>query len=329
MINRKSRILGTGMAVPERIVTNFDMEKLVETTDEWIRTRTGISERRFADGDVTNSSLSIQASEMALKNAGITADQIDLIIVATITPDMVFPATACIVQDKIGATKAAAFDLEAACSGFLYGLAVADRFIASGMYKYALVIGTEVMSKIIDIKDRNTCVLFGDGSGAVVVGPSEDDSRGLLGFDLGSDGAGGKYLYMPAGGSEKPATHETVEAREHFLKMEGKEVFKFAVRVMENASLRAIENSGLSFDEIDFLVPHQANERIILAAAKRLQLPMEKVQVNLDKYGNMSAASIPVALHEAVTQGKLNEGDHVVMVGFGGGLTWGATVMKW
>ncbi len=329
MINRKSRILGTGMALPERIVTNFDMEKIVETSDEWIRTRTGISERRFAEGNETNSSLSIQAAQMALKNAGVTADQIDLIIVATITPDMVFPATACIVQDKIGATKAAAFNLEAACSGFLYGLAVADRFVASGMHKYVLVIGTEVMSKIVDFKDRNTCVLFGDGSGAVVVGPSEDNDRGLLGFDLGSDGSGGKYLYVPAGGTEKPATHETVEAREHFIKMEGKEVFKFAVRVMENASLRAIENSGVSFEDIDFLVPHQANERIILAAAKRLQLPMEKVQVNLDKYGNMSAASIPVALHEAVIQGKLKEGDHVIMVGFGGGLTWGACVMKW
>ena len=329
MNNRKSRVLGTGMALPERIVTNFDMEKIVETSDEWIRTRTGISERRFVSEGQNNSDLSVLAAEMAMKNAGVTADQIDLIIVATITPDMVFPATACIVQDRIGASKAAAFDLEAACSGFLYGMAVADRFIASGMHQYALVIGTEVMSKIIDFQDRNTCVLFGDGSGAVVLGPSEDQDRGLLGFDLGSDGSGGKYLYVPAGGTEKPATQETVAAREHFIKMEGKEVFKFAVRVMENASLRAIENSGVTFEDIDFLVPHQANERIILAAAKRLALPMEKVQVNLNKYGNMSAASIPVALHEAVVQGKLNEGDHVVMVGFGGGLTWGACVMKW
>ena len=329
MNNRKSRVLGTGMALPERIVTNFDMEKIVETSDEWIRTRTGISERRFVSEGQTNSDLSVLAAEMAMKNAGVTADQIDLIIVATITPDMVFPATACIVQDRIGASKAAAFDLEAACSGFLYGMAVADRFIASGMHQYALVIGTEVMSKIIDFQDRNTCVLFGDGSGAVVLGPSEGQDRGLLGFDLGSDGSGGKYLYVPAGGTEKPATQETVAAREHFIKMEGKEVFKFAVRVMENASLRAIENSGVTFEDIDFLVPHQANERIILAAAKRLALPMEKVQVNLNKYGNMSAASIPVALHEAVAQGKLNEGDHVVMVGFGGGLTWGACVMKW
>ena len=329
MNNRKSRVLGTGMALPERIVTNFDMEKIVETSDEWIRTRTGISERRFVSEGQNNSDLSVLAAEMAMKNAGVTADQIDLIIVATITPDMVFPATACIVQDRIGASKAAAFDLEAACSGFLYGMAVADRFIASGMHQYALVIGTEVMSKIIDFQDRNTCVLFGDGSGAVVLGPSEDQDRGLLGFDLGSDGSGGKYLYVPAGGTEKPATQETVAAREHFIKMEGKEVFKFAVRVMENASLRAIENSGVTFEDIDFLVPHQANERIILAAAKRLALPMEKVQVNLNKYGNMSAASIPVALHEAVAQGKLNEGDHVVMVGFGGGLTWGACVMKW
>ena len=329
MNNRKSRVLGTGMALPERIVTNFDMEKIVETSDEWIRTRTGISERRFVSEGQNNSDLSVLAAEMAMKNAGVTADQIDLIIVATITPDMVFPATACIVQDRIGASKAAAFDLEAACSGFLYGMAVADRFIASGMHQYALVIGTEVMSKIIDFQDRNTCVLFGDGSGAVVLGPSEGQDRGLLGFDLGSDGSGGKYLYVPAGGTEKPATQETVAAREHFIKMEGKEVFKFAVRVMENASLRAIENSGVTFEDIDFLVPHQANERIILAAAKRLALPMEKVQVNLNKYGNMSAASIPVALHEAVVQGKLNEGDHVVMVGFGGGLTWGACVMKW
>jgi 3-oxoacyl-[acyl-carrier-protein] synthase-3 len=328
MMNRQSRILGTGMALPEHVVTNFDLEKIVNTNDEWIRSRTGISERRFADGNLKNSDLSLAAAQMAIKNAGITPEQVDLIIVATITPDMVFPATACIVQDLLGAKNAAAFDLEAACSGFLYGLAVADRFIASGVYKYALVIGTELMSKIVDFTDRNTCVLFGDGSGAVVLGPSEDD-RGLLGFDLGSDGSGGKYLYIPAGGTELPATHETVEARDHFIKMEGKEVFRFAVRAMEGASMRAIERSGVNFDDIDFLVPHQANERIILAAAKKLKLPMEKVQVNLEKYGNMSAASIPVALHEAVIEGKLNDGDHVIMVGFGGGLTWGACVMKW
>lgn len=323
----KCKILGSGSALPNRVITNFDLEKIIDTSDEWIVTRTGIKERRFAEESVSTSDMAAEAAMKAIEAAGLTPEDIDLIIVGTITPDMVFPSTACLVQDKIGAKKAAAFDLEAACTGFIYGLAVAQQFISTGFYKHILVIGAETMSRIIDMKDRNTAVIFGDGAGAVVVGPS-DGTQGIMGFDLGADGDGGRFLYMPAGGSAQPATEKTVADRLHYVKMEGKDVFRFAVRAMENSSVAAVEKSGLAIEEINYLVPHQANMRIIGAAAKKMNLPMEKVHVNLDRCGNMSAASIPVALDEAIRGQKIKAGDNVVVVGFGGGLTWGACVIK-
>lgn len=325
---QKSRILGTGSAVAENRISNFDLEKMVETSDEWIRTRTGICSRYFADANTSTSDLAAKAAQNALASAGLKAEEIDLIIVGTVTPDMGFPSTACLVQDKIGATNAAAFDLEAACSGFVYGLTVAHQFIATGFYKHILVIGAETLSRILDMKDRNTCVLFGDGAGAVVLGPSDDES-GLLSFDLGADGAGGKFLYQPAGGSRMPATEETVKDRMHYVKMEGSDVFKFAVRAMGSSAMKALKAAHLELEDVTYMVPHQANIRIIQAAAKKLELSMDKVKVNLDEYGNMSAASIPVALDEAVREGSIQKGDTVVMVGFGGGLTWASCVMKW
>ncbi|MBN2260968.1 MAG: ketoacyl-ACP synthase III [Clostridiales bacterium] len=321
-------ILGTGSALPEKILTNFDLEKMVETSDEWIVSRTGIKERRIADENTATSDLSYEAALKAMEMAGVTAEELDLIIVATVTPDMAFPATACILQDKLGAKNAAAFDLEAACSGFLYGITTGQQFIATGMYKKVLVIGAETLSKITDWTDRGTCVLFGDGAGAVVLGEVEEGS-GILSTDLGAKGEGGKYLTQPAGGSRKPATIETVNNKEHFIQMGGGEVFKFAVRIMGQGAETVIKKAGLELEDVDYLVPHQANIRIIEAAAKRIKLPMEKVKVNLDKYGNMSAASIPIALDEAVSEGKINKGDHIVLVGFGGGLTWGAALIKW
>ena len=321
-------IIGTGSCLPEREVTNFDMEKIVETSNEWIISRTGIGSRRFASKDQATSDLAVVAAEMAIKSAGITAEDIDLIIVATITPDMVFPATACIVQDKIGAVNAAAFDLEAACSGFLYGMEIGKQFIATGCHKYVLVIGAETMSKILDFEDRKTCVLFGDGAGAAVLGAVED-GKGILSAELGSDGSKGMVLNLPAGGSRIPASERTVKDRLHYVVMDGSEVFKFAVRKMGDASINVIKEAGLKIEDINYLIPHQANMRIISSAAKKLKLPLDRVQINLDKYGNMSAASVPVALDEAIREGKIKDGDNTVLVGFGGGLTWGACVIRW
>ncbi len=325
---RKSRILGTGSELAENKVSNRDLAKIVDTNDEWIVSRTGIETRYFASPETSTSGLATKAAKKALEAAGIDAADIDLIIVATITPDMGFPATACLVQEQIGAVKAAAFDLEAACSGFIYGMAVADQFISTGFYNHVLVIGAETMSRILDMKDRNTCVLFGDGAGAVVMGPAEGDNH-IKSFHLGADGSGGKFLYMPAGGSKMPSSHETVDNRLHFVKMGGTDVFKFAVRTMESSSITAVEKAGLEVNQIDYMVPHQANIRIIQAAAKKLNLPMEKVQVNLNHYGNMSAASIPVALDEAFRENKFKKDDHVLLVGFGAGLTWASCVIKW
>lgn len=325
---RNVGILGTGSYLPERVMTNFDLEKMVDTSNEWIVSRTGIEQRRIADETVATSDLATEAAKRALEAAGITAEDLDLIIVGTITPDHSFPSTACILQDNLGASNAAAFDLSAACSGFLYGVTVARQFISTGMYDHVLVIGAETMSRILDFEDRNTCVLFGDGAGAVVMGPTAQ-GKGILSVELGADGKGGKYLLQPAGGSRKPATAQTVADRLHFVQMEGSEVFKFAVRAMGGSSARAVEAAGLSLDDISFLVPHQANMRIIQAAAKRLKLPLERVHVNLNRFGNMSAASIPVALDEAVRSGKIQEGDNIVLVGFGGGLTWGSCVINW
>jgi 3-oxoacyl-[acyl-carrier-protein] synthase-3 len=325
---RSVGILATGAYLPEKVLTNADLEKMVDTSDEWIVSRTGIRERRIAADHEAASDLAVKAAKQALDRAGISAEQIDLIIVATVTPDMAFPATACLVQHQLGANKAATFDVSAACSGYMYAIATASQFIATGIYRYALVIGVDVLSRILNWEDRNTCVLFGDGAGATVLGPVEE-GYGFLSFELGGDGSGGDLLKIPAGGSRLPACEKTVAEKLHTVSMNGREVFKFAVRVMGTAAEEALKKAGLTKEDIDLFVPHQANIRIIEAAAKRFDLPTEKVVINLDRYGNMSSASIPVALNEAIENGKVKKGDIVVLCGFGGGLTWGATVMKW
>lgn len=321
-------ILATGSYLPERILTNQELETMVDTTDEWIVSRTGIRERRVSSPEQASSDLAYEAGMKAIHKAGLTPDQIDLILVATVTPDMMFPSTACILQDRLGANRAAALDVSAACTGFLYGLATGAKFIESGMYRYVLVVGVESLSKITDWEDRNTCVLFGDGAGAAVLGPVED-GNGFQSFVLGADGSGGVHLNQKAGGSRMPTSQETIENKQHFIYMNGREVFKFAVRVMNTATDEAIDKAGMNKEDIDFLVPHQANQRIIDAAVDRLGLSEDKVVVNLDRYGNMSSASIPVALDEAVSDGRIQEGNNLLLVGFGGGLTWGATVIKW
>lgn len=321
-------IVGTGSAVPQKIITNEDLASLVDTSDEWIKTRTGIQERRVVEDHIPVSELCAEAAHKALQDAKVEATSIDLIIVATITPDMVFPATACIVQEKIGAPYAGAFDISAGCTGFIYALSVANQFIINGTYETILVIGAETLSKIVDWQDRSTCILFGDGAGAVVL-QKAPLGKGVLSSYLGSDGSGAHLLNVPAGGSQLPTSQETILARQHFLKMSGSDVFKFAVRIMGEAALKALEKCGKTKEDIDYLIPHQANIRIIDAAVKRLNLPLDKVHINLDRYGNTSAASVPVALDEAVRSGRIKNGDIVVLVAFGGGLTWGANVINW
>ncbi|PIV52608.1 MAG: 3-oxoacyl-ACP synthase [Elusimicrobia bacterium CG_4_10_14_0_8_um_filter_37_32] len=321
-------IVGTGFYVPEKILTNFDLEKMVNTTDEWIRTRTGIKERRIAADNEATSDLAIAAGRLALSNAGIKPDEIDLIIVATLSPDMLFPSTACLVQKNIGATRAVSFDIEAACSGFIYGLSIAQQYLQNGTYKIALVIGAEVFSRILDWQDRNTCVLFGDGAGAAVLKEGEN-GKGILSVQLGTDGSGADLLKQPAGGSRLPASHETVDQRLHYLKMDGREVYKFATKSMVETVMKVLSKIGLSTRNIDLLIPHQANIRILECVAEKLGLPMEKVFVNVDRYGNTSAASIPIALSEALKQGRVKKNDIVILVSFGSGLTWGATIIKW
>lgn len=314
--------------MPDRVLTNADLEKMVDTNDEWIVSRTGMKERRIAAPDQATSDLAFHAAQAALRSAGITAEQLDLIIVATITPDMAFPSTACILQDRLGAKKAAAFDLSAACSGFIYGLATANNFIATGMYEYVLVIGADCLSRITDYTDRNTCVLFGDGAGAAVLG-AVPEGRGFRSFELGADGSGGELLNLKGGGSRMPASIESVQGRNHYIYMAGSEVFKFAVRIMGNAAEEALKKAGMTKEDINLLIPHQANNRIIQASLSRLNLPEEKCMINLPKYANTSAASIPLALAEAAEEGRMREGDCIVLVGFGGGLTWGASVLIW
>jgi 3-oxoacyl-[acyl-carrier-protein] synthase-3 len=321
-------ILGIGSYVPEKIITNHDLEQVIDTSDEWIVERTGIRERRVVQAGEATSDLATKAAEKALSDAGVSAAEIDLIIVATVTPDMMFPSVACLVQDNLKARNAAAFDLTAVCSGFIYGLVAGSTFIQAGTYKKVLVIGAETLSAIMDWEDRNTAILFGDGAGAVVLGETQP-GYGILGVHLGAEGAGGDLLKLPAGGSRQPASAETISNRLHFIHMDGNEVFKFAVKIMGEAANKALESANMSREDVDYLVPHQANMRIIQSAAKRLALPMEKVIVNVDKYGNTSAASIPIALDEGVKSGKIKNGDVIVMVGFGGGLTWGAGVLKW
>ena len=321
-------IVGIGTYVPDKIITNHDLEQMVDTSNEWIVERTGIRERHIAEPDMATSDLAVLAARKALADAGVSAEEINLIIVATATPDMFFPSVACIVQDQLGAVNAAAFDLGAGCTGFVYAVATGSQFIKSGLYKKVLVIGAENLSKVVDWTDRNTCVLFGDGAGAVVLSEVKA-GYGILSIDLGSDGSGGEFLKIPAGGTRVPTTEQTVSDRQHYLYMNGSEVFKFAIKVMGEAAVKALDAAGLDHHSVNCLIPHQANIRIIQSAAKRLKLPMEKVMVNVDKYGNTSAASIPLALEEALKSCRIQQDDIVVLVGFGAGLTWGACVIKW
>lgn len=321
------RIAGLGSYVPEKVLTNFDLEKMVETTDEWIRTRTGIQERRVAAKGQSSSDLGVEAARKALEAAGITPLDLGLIVVATITPDMLFPSTACMIQQKLGA-RCGAFDLAAACSGFPYALSVAEAFVKSGQHEHVLVVGTEVLSGFIDWSDRSTCVLFGDGAGAAVVSRSRNGNSIIASY-LGSDGSQGNILKIPGGGSAHPTTAETLAQGLHFLKMEGSEVFKVAVRTMDLAVREVVKRGGIEVADIDWLIPHQANMRILNAVSERLQIPLEKIVVNVDRYGNMSSASTVVAFDEAVRSGRVKTGDKIVLVAFGGGLTWASTLIEW
>ena len=322
-----SILRGIGSYVPEKILDNKELSLKVETSDDWIRTRTGIRERRIASPDQPTSELALNAARKAIEAAQIQPDQIDLVIVATITPDMAFPSTACILQHKLGLGKVACFDLEAACSGFLYSLDVADGMLASGRYKCALVIGAEKMSSILDWEDRTTCVLFGDGAGAAII-MTEGDGPNLVGFRSGADGSNPSLLHQPAGGSKQPASIASIENREHFLKMNGKEIFKSAVRVMEKATRELLEANGLDTQDVDHVIPHQANVRIVESMAQRLEIPLDKFFCNLDRHGNTSAASIPIAFDEACNRGIFRKGEIGVLVAFGAGLTWSATLVR-
>ncbi|CAH0344472.1 beta-ketoacyl-ACP synthase III [Bacillus sp. CECT 9360] len=304
-------ILGIGRYLPEKILTNLDLEKIVDTSDEWIRTRTGIEERRIASDDIDTSDMAYAAALKAIQGSGISAEDIDLILVATVTPDQPFPSVSCMLQEKLGAKKAAAMDISAACAGFMYGMVTAGQFIQTGAYKHVLIVGVEKLSKVTNWEDRNTAVLFGDGAGAAVMGPVSD-GRGILSFELGADGTGGKHLYQ----------------HKHIV-MNGREVFKFAVRQMGESSVNVLEKAGLSREDVDLLIPHQANIRIMEAARERLNLPIEKMSNTVYKYGNTSASSIPIAIVEELEAGKIKDDDVLVMVGFGGGLTWGAIALRW
>ena len=325
--DKKVGIIGLGAYLPEKILTNADIEKIVDTSDEWIRTRTGIRERRIAAKDQATSDLALPAAQEALKNAGLTPKDLDLIIVATTSPDMLFPSASCFLQAKLGAT-CGAFDLAAACSGFAYALSVAEGFVKSGIHKNVLVVGAETITRFVDWKDRSTCVLFGDGAGAAVVSRSRD-GHGILASHLGADGTQSEILQIPAGGSRMPPSAESVANGLHYIRMDGRALFKIAVKTMEQAVLKVLEHEKLHVKDINCLIPHQANNRILQAVAERLEIPSEKVFINVDRYGNMSSASTVIALYEAVKSGAVKKGDYVVLVAFGGGLTWGASLIKW
>lgn len=304
-------IVGIGRFLPEKVVTNSDLEKMMDTSDEWIRTRTGIQERRIAGDDMDTSDMAFEAAKNAIENAGISPEEIDLILVATVTPDRPFPTVACMLQEKLGAKKAAAMDISAACAGFMYGVITAKQFIETNDYKYVLVVGVEKLSKITDWKDRNTAVLFGDGAGAAIIGPVSEN-RGILSFELGADGTGGKHLYQ-----------------DEYIIMNGREVFKFAVRQMGESCVNVLGKAGIAKEDVDFFIPHQANIRIMESARQRLGLPEEKMSKTISKYGNTSSASIPISIVEELEAGKIKDDDIIVMVGFGGGLTWGAITIRW
>lgn len=328
MTERYGRITGWGMYVPERVLTNHDLEQMVDTNDEWIVSRTGIRERRITEPGETTSTMSVEAAQQALARAGVTPEELDLIIVATSSPDYFTPPVSSMIQDQLGAKKVAAFTLVAGCTGFVYSLVTANQFIATGMYDKILVIGVENLSMAVDWTDRDTCVLFGDGAGAVVVEASHQPT-GILSSELGSDGKDWDALLFPAGGAARPFSEQTLANKEQYLRMDGRRVFKFATRAMTDSTLRVVRESGISWDDIELVIPHQANARIIDLAVRRLKIDPAKVMINLDRYGNTSAASIPLALCEAIDQGRLKSGDHAVMVGFGSGLTWAAAVVHW
>lgn len=327
-MKRYGRITGWGKGVPQRVLTNYDLERMVETSDEWIVTRTGIRERRIAEPGETTASMSVQACLEALERARATPEEVDLIIVATSTPDYLCPPVSSMVQDQLGATRAAAFTLVAGCTGFVYGLVTASQFIEAGLYEKVLVVGVETLSPAVDWTDRTTCVLFGDG-GAAVLMEASDQPTGILSCELGSDGSDWDALIYPGGGCARPFSEEVLRNREHYLRMDGRRIFRFATRKMTESVINVVQASGLSWDDIDLIIPHQANARIIELAASRLGVPLEKVMMNIDRYGNTSAASIPLALCDALEEGRLVSGDHVVLVGFGAGLTWAAAVLHW
>ncbi len=324
----RSRITGTGSYAPKKILNNFDLEKMIDTSDEWITERTGIKERRIAESFEAASDLSIEASKKALQNAGVKPKEVDMIIAATISGDMPIPSTASFIQHRIGAKNAAAFDLNAACSGFIYGLAVADSLIRAKSFKKILLVGVEVLSRFTDWKDRSTCILFGDAAGAVIIEPTEKD-RGVMSTHIYSDGSLWELICLPGGGSRHPASKETLEKRQHYIKMKGNETFKVAVRTLEKIVVDTLKANKVKPSELSLLIPHQANLRIIQATAQRLNLSMDRVVVNIDKYGNTSSASIPVALDEAVRMGRICDGDYILLEAFGGGLTWGSALIKW
>ena len=323
-----AKITGVAGYVPPRVVTNLDLEKKVDTNDEWIRTRTGIRERHYADPGVATSHLATEAAKKLLAAKGVRPEEIELIVLASVTPDMFFPATACLIQDRLGAKNAWGFDLSAACSGFVYALTVGAQFVAAGTHKKVLVIGSDVMTSILDFNDRATCVLFGDGAGAVLVEPAAD-SEGILDFSNDVDGSGGCYLYMPAGGSLRPSTHETVDKRMHYVHQEGQQVFKYAVRRMSDVAVQLLERNGLTSRDLALVVPHQANLRIIRAMQERLSLDDSKVMVNIDRFGNTTAGTIPLGLMDALDQKRLRKGDLVLLISVGAGYTTGGILMRW
>ncbi len=321
-------ILGTGAALPEKVVTNHDLEQIVDTSDQWITSRTGIKERRQASPEQTTSVLSVCAAQKALEMAGLGPKDLDLIICSTISPDMPLPSTAAFIQTRLGARDCCAFDLAAACSGFLFGMTVGEQFIKTGKARYILVIGAELLSRYIDYQDRATCVIFGDGVAAGVLGPVEEGS-GILAAEMHTDGAFADHLYIPAGGTRMPASSETVQAREHYIKMRGNELFKVAVRNLDEVSRRVLEQAKVSADDIDLFIPHQANQRITDAVRDRLGVPAEKVYSNISRVGNTSSASIPICLDECVRSGRVKKGDLILMSAFGAGVTWGSVLLRW
>ncbi len=327
-MKRYGRITGWGKSVPERILTNQDLEQIVDTSDEWIVTRTGIRERHIAGPGETTATMSVEACRKALEQAEVAPEAVDLIIVATSTPDYLCPPVSSMVQDQLGATRAAAFTLAAGCTGFVYGLVTANQFIETGLYEKVLVVGVEMLSPFVDWTDRTTCVLFGDGGAAVLVEAS-DVPTGIISCELGSDGSDWDALYYSGGGCANPFSEEVLRNREHYLRMDGRRIFKFATRKMTDAVINVVRDSGLTWNDIELIIPHQANSRIIELARRRLKVAPEKMMVNLDRYGNTSAASIPLALCDALEEGRLKSGDHVVLVGFGAGLTWAAAVLHW